>query len=184
MTGVQTCALPILRQFTIDNYCTIQFDPYGFSVKDLLTGTVIIRCNSSGPLYPLCQALQHAALNVTHHPDLWHRRLGHPENHTMKRLLKNTSVNKTGPSLCHACQLGKHIRLPFYPSHSSTSRPFEHLHCDLWTSPVPSTSGFCYYLIIVDDFTHYFWSFPLRKKSEVYATFTAFHALEIGRAHV
>ena len=35
---------------------------------------------------------------------------------------------------------------------------------------------FCYYLIIVDDYTHYFWSLPLRKKSDVYATFTAFHA--------
>jgi hypothetical protein len=34
-------------------------------VKDLLTGTVIIRCNSSGPLYPLCQALHHVALNVS-----------------------------------------------------------------------------------------------------------------------
>jgi hypothetical protein len=28
----------------------------------------------------------------------------------------------------------------------------------------------------VDDFTHYFWSFPLCKKSDVYATFLVFHA--------
>jgi transposase InsO family protein len=47
----------------------------------------------------------------------------------------------------------------------------------LWTSPIPSTSGYCHYLIAVDDFTHFFWSFPLRKKFEVYATFVAFHAL-------
>jgi hypothetical protein len=39
-----------VRQFTIDNYCSFQFDPYGFSVKDLLTRTMILRCNSSGPL--------------------------------------------------------------------------------------------------------------------------------------
>jgi hypothetical protein len=46
----------------------------------------------------------------------------------------------------------------------------------LWTSPIPSTSGFCYYLAIVDDYSHYFWSFPLHKKSDVYPTFVAFHA--------
>lgn len=64
----------------------------------------------------------------------------------------------------------------FFPSQSYTIRPFERLHCDLWTSHVPSSSGYCYYLIIVDDFTQYFWSFPLRKKSDVYNTFVAFHA--------
>jgi hypothetical protein len=37
-------------------------------------------------------------------------------------------------------------------------------------------SGYHYYLIIVDDFTHYFWTFPLRAKSDVYSTFVAFHA--------
>jgi hypothetical protein len=37
-------------------------------------------------------------------------------------------------------------------------------------------SGYRYYLVIVDDYTHFFWSFPLRKKSDVYPTFTAFHA--------
>lgn len=89
---------------------------------------------------------------------------------------KCISYNKDGPPLCHACQLGKHVRLPFYDSQTYTIRPFQLLHCDLWTSPVPSTSGFCYYLIVVDDFSHYFWSFSLRKKSDVYATLIAFHA--------
>ena len=31
-----------VHQFTTDNSCSVEFDPYGFSVKDLLTGTVII----------------------------------------------------------------------------------------------------------------------------------------------
>lgn len=167
-----------VRQFTIDNYCSIQFDPYGFSVKDLLTGTVILRCNSIGPLYSMCQDLHHAAFVPQQHLDRWHRRLGHPGHTTMSRLAPpHTCHNKTWLSLCHACQLGKNVRKHFHPSSSRTFRPFERLHCDLWTSPVPNTSGFCYYLIIVDDFTQYFWSFPLRKKSEVYATFVAFHAL-------
>jgi hypothetical protein len=41
-----------VRQFTIDNNCSVEFDPSGCSVKDLLTRTEIARCNSFGPLYP------------------------------------------------------------------------------------------------------------------------------------
>jgi hypothetical protein len=31
-----------------------------------------------------------------------------------------------------------------------------------------SISGYKYYLVLVDDFTHYCWIFPLRHKSEVH----------------
>jgi len=42
------------------------------------------------------------------------------------------SCNK-GPTdtLCHACQLGHHVRLPFPSSNSSASRAFDLIHCDL-----------------------------------------------------
>uniref|UniRef100_A0A8R7QYA1 Integrase catalytic domain-containing protein n=1 Tax=Triticum urartu TaxID=4572 RepID=A0A8R7QYA1_TRIUA len=162
----------------MDNLCSIEFDPFGFSVKDLLTKTVLLRCNSSGALYTLCSPPQAQALLVATTTDLWHRRLGHPGHHTMSRLQQRQHIppNKSSSTLCHACQLGRHVRLPFYSSMSFSIKPFQLLHCDLWTSPIPSPSGFCYYLIIVDDYTHYFWSFPLRKKSDVYATFLAFHA--------
>ena len=32
----------------------------------------------------------------------------------------------------------RHVRLPFYPSQSSCVKPFQLVHCDLWTSPIPS----------------------------------------------
>jgi hypothetical protein len=38
---------------------------------------------------------------------------------------------------------------------------FDLIHCDLWTSPVPSASGYKYYLVILDDCTHYSWTFSL-----------------------
>lgn len=39
---------------------------------------------------------------------------------------------------------------------------------DVWgPSPVPSFSGYKYYLLLVDDFTKYCWLFPLHSKSEV-----------------
>ena len=42
-----------VRQFTIDNRCSVEFDPFGLSVKDLRSRNVIARCNSAGPLYHL-----------------------------------------------------------------------------------------------------------------------------------
>jgi hypothetical protein len=42
-----------MRQFTIDNFCSVEFDSWGFSVKDLRTGAMILRCSSTGDLYPL-----------------------------------------------------------------------------------------------------------------------------------
>jgi len=42
-----------VRQFTTDNNCSVEFDPFDCSVKDLPTRSEIVRCDSSGPLYPL-----------------------------------------------------------------------------------------------------------------------------------
>ncbi|GKF73640.1 hypothetical protein Tco_0219972, partial [Tanacetum coccineum] len=40
------------RKFTRDNNCTIEFDAFSFSVKDFLTRHILLRCDSSGDLYP------------------------------------------------------------------------------------------------------------------------------------
>lgn len=77
-------------------------------------------------------------------------------------------------SFCNACQLGKHTRLPFSVSRSMSKFAFEIIHADLWTSPVLSFTGFKYYLVLLDDFTHYTWTFPLRAKSDVSSIFISF----------
>jgi hypothetical protein len=66
--------------------------------------------------------------------------------------------------------------LPFSSSTTRTTRPFELIHCDLWTSPVLRTSGFKYFLVILDDFTHFLWTVPLRQKSDAYASLAPFRA--------
>jgi hypothetical protein len=78
--------------------------------------------------------------------------------------------------VCHACQLGRHVRLPFTSSFTRASAKFELVHCDLWISPVPSVSGFKYYLVILDDYSNYAWTFPLRLKSETFDTISHFFA--------
>ncbi|XP_074278691.1 uncharacterized protein LOC141602285 [Silene latifolia] len=42
-----------VRKFTVDNCVIVEFDPFGFTVKDLKTGTPLLRSNSTGDLYPL-----------------------------------------------------------------------------------------------------------------------------------
>ncbi|GJZ24254.1 ribonuclease H-like domain-containing protein [Tanacetum coccineum] len=42
-----------VRQFVRDNDCTIEFDSFGFSVKDFITRRVLLRCDSTGDLYPV-----------------------------------------------------------------------------------------------------------------------------------
>jgi len=79
-------------------------------------------------------------------------------------------------SICHAYQLGRHICLPFTTSLSRAAKNFDLIHCDLWTSPVVSVSGFKYYLVILDDCSHFLWTFPLCAKSDTFPTISNFFA--------
>lgn len=170
-----------VRRFVFDNWCSVEFDPFGFTVKDLRTKTAIAGCNSSGPLYALHRTLPSstaAAFTVATSTDvLWHRRLGHLGQDALARLrtiLPMTKEHSIG--LCHACQLSRNTRLPFTTSFTRASTNFELLHCDLWTSPIVSASGFKYYLVILDDCSHYVWTFPLRFKSETFSMLSHFFA--------
>ena len=166
-----------VRKLTRDNNVSIEFDPCGFSIKDLPTHQVKLRCESSGDLYPLRLPTQFA-LSASSSVELWHQRLGHPRNKTLSTILSSFDFdfNKSNMHTCHSCQLGKHVRLPFSTSESRTYFPFQLVHADVWTSPVLSFSGFKYYLVLLDDYTHYAWTFPIHLKSEVLPLIRSFHA--------
>jgi len=171
-----------VRQFTTDNLVSIEFDPLGISVKDLRSKNVLLRCNSSGPLYTLqlpSSSSGSCALVATPSPTTWHRRLGHPGKAALQRLAQTSSIVCSKPdddSICHACQLGRHVRLPFTSSLSRAIKFFDLIHCDLWTSPVISVSGFKYYLVIIDNCSHFVWTFPLRLKSDTFHVLSNFFA--------
>jgi hypothetical protein len=173
-----------VRSLTRDNNVSVEFDPWGFSIKDLRTRMTLLRCDSSGELYPLRHApgttsgsSAQALLTKTDEP-LWHSRFGHPGHDALQHLsrLAGFSCSPSSRHTCHACRLGKHVRLPFSESTHISSFPFQLLHCDVWTSPIMSNSGYKFYLVILDDFSHYVWTFPLRHKSDVLPTLISFHA--------
>ena len=138
------------------------------------------RCTSSGDLYPLSATSSSPPSTFAVLPSsTWHNRLGHPGNAVLDflRVQKCIQCNKDSPSpLCHGCQLGKHCRLPFSSSNNTTFAPFSIIHTDLWTSPIISPSGYRYYLLCLDDYSHYLWVFPLKSKSQVFSTFLLFLA--------
>ncbi|GKA87994.1 ribonuclease H-like domain-containing protein [Tanacetum coccineum] len=127
-------------QFVRDNNCTIEFDAFGFFVKDFLTRRVLLRCDITGDLYQATTPshIPYAFLVSQH---MWHQRLGHPGGEVLRRLVSSNfiSYNKEKPPvLCHACQLGKHVRLSFVSSNTMISSCFDNIHSDVWTSPIPS----------------------------------------------
>ncbi|GJZ00046.1 retrovirus-related pol polyprotein from transposon TNT 1-94 [Tanacetum coccineum] len=117
-----------VRQFVRDNSCTVEFDPFGFSVKDFITRWY-----------------------------MWHQRLGHLGSEVLHHLVSSDSIsyNKEKlPVLCHAYQLGKHVKILFVSSSSSVTSCFDIVHSDLWTSPILSLSGFQYYVLFLDHYSH------------------------------
>jgi hypothetical protein len=150
-----------------------------------------MRSNSGGDLYSFGSHKITAPLALTassSSAEMWHRHLGHPGQYSLARLVSDFSLpctTKTSTTgVCDACQRGRHVRLPFSSSTSFTYFPFQIIHCDLWTSPIVSFTGYKYYLILVDDYTHYMWSFPLRQKSDATITIKHFYAHILNQFHL
>jgi len=139
-----------VRQLTRDNNVSIEFDLSGFSIKDLPSREEMLRCESSGDLYPL-RIPRHQALTASSTASLWHQRLGHPRHPVNSQVLQtfSFSCNKIDGHSCSSCCLGKHTRLPFRDSASQTFFPFQIVHSDVWTSPVYSHSGYKYYVVFL-----------------------------------
>jgi hypothetical protein len=77
-----------VRRLTRDNNVSIEFDPSGFSIKDLPSREEMLRCESRGDLYPL-RLPHHQALTASSTASLWHQRLGHPGQPVTSQILQH-----------------------------------------------------------------------------------------------
>jgi len=115
-------------------------------------------------------------------PLVWHFRLGHPSFEVVNRVVQKNKLlvsplNSNKHALCSSCQLGKSKKLPFHHSTRISESLLQLIHSDLWTSPVPSMSGYKYYALFVDDYSRYSWIYPLYTKAETFDAFVKFKAL-------
>jgi hypothetical protein len=94
----------------------------------------------------------------------------------LSKLSNDSSIicSRRTHDFCHACQLGHHTRKPFVSSTSDVDNNFDLIHCDLWTSPIVSISGYKYYLVILDDRSHVLCTFPLWVKFDTFPTLSNF----------
>nr|GEW43102.1 ribonuclease H-like domain-containing protein [Tanacetum cinerariifolium] len=80
------------------------------------------------------------------------------ESDVLRRLVSNnfiSCIKEKPPDLCHACQLA-HVRLPFVSSDTIITSCLDFIYSDVWTSPIPSLSGFKYYVLFWDHYSHLF----------------------------
>jgi hypothetical protein len=104
-------------------------------VKDFHSRNVIVWCNSFGDLYLVRPTELHYALAARESSVLWHHCLGHLGSEALTRLARSSVIPPYRELLvCHACQLGRHCRLPFNTSFTRATSNFYLIHCDLWTS--------------------------------------------------
>ena len=134
--------LVFVRSLTRENSVTVEFDECGFSVKDARPWRVLHRYDSPNDLYPCGASTRGGPVALHADVSLWHARLGHPGADALHKILSTFpfSCNKSATHTCHACRIGKHVRLPFSSSSSIATFPFDVIHCDVWR--VEATSDF------------------------------------------
>uniref|UniRef100_A0A2N9EM64 Uncharacterized protein n=1 Tax=Fagus sylvatica TaxID=28930 RepID=A0A2N9EM64_FAGSY len=127
-----------VQRFAKDNNVFFEFHPSFFCVKDLFSGATLLKGLSKDDLYPfhsLPQIKPRALLGERVSTTQWHARLGHPSLRIVRQVLSKhhlaVSTNNF-PRVCHACQLGKSHRLPFYLSPSRSQFPLDLLFTDVW----------------------------------------------------
>jgi hypothetical protein len=107
-----------MPKLTHDNLVSVEFDTFGFSIKDLHTKMEMLQCDSDDELYPLNFQPSKALHTTTNNIELWHQHLDHLGGDCLLQTLRSFhfkfNCNKTTSHICQACQLGEHVRLPFF----------------------------------------------------------------------
>ena len=126
------------------------------------------------------------ALLASRTPDLetWHRRLGHcnvgaiidmARKHTVEGMTINLS---SSPPKCDACIRGKQTRTPVSKVREGekAKHPLEHIFVDLCGPIRPvSSSGQLYSMNVIDDYSSYMWTIPLKSKGEAATSLQDWH---------
>jgi len=173
-----------VSELTTDNNALVEFVANYCYVKDKLTRKILLRGKLRDGLYQLSSVNSQVNKDPCVYMSLkenWHRKLGHPNNKVLEKVLKNCNVKTSSCdqfSFCEACQFGKLYLLPFKFSSSHAKEPLELIHIDVWgPAPILSPSDFKYYVLFIDDYSRFTWIFPLKQKSETIRAFTQFKSL-------
>ncbi|GJX33608.1 hypothetical protein Tco_0243463 [Tanacetum coccineum] len=85
--------LIFVRQFTRNNNYTIEFDAFGFSVKDYLTCHILLRCDSSSDLYRVTKPSTSPIAFLSTSASTWHQHLRHPGDQVLRSLVSSRFIS-------------------------------------------------------------------------------------------
>ncbi|CAI7857680.1 unnamed protein product, partial [Closterium sp. NIES-54] len=119
-----------------------------------------------------------SCLPLTHETLLWHHRLGHPSLPRLRGMASRTLVSglprclpplPPGPApTCVPCVEGRQRAAPHSSSFPPTEASLQTLHMDVWGPACVRGQGHeRYFLLVVDDYSHYTSVFPLHSKGDV-----------------
>lgn len=177
-----------VSKLTKENNVYLQFWPTNCYVKSL-QGKILLRGDVKHGLYrvPPCHKSPHqssstlALTGVRTSLQGWHKRLAHPHESLLRKLLQSFQLPISShnlPIVCDACQLGKSHRLPLTNSQVASFKPFDLVYSDVWgPSPYFSINENRYFLLFVDDCTKFVWIYFLSHESQVLNFFMHFHQM-------
>ena len=98
---------------------------------------------------------------------LLHRRLGHPSLFLLKTMCPSLfQILSMDEFVFDACQLTELKRITNPLEQDQCQEPFHLIHCDIWgPSPHVDKEGHRWFLICVDDHSHFFLAIPPKTKN-------------------
>ncbi|CAI7880543.1 unnamed protein product [Closterium sp. NIES-53] len=134
------------------------------------SGQVFSAASRSSPELPPCSCRP-----LSHETLLWHHRLGHPSLPRLRGMASRTLVSGLPRSLpplppgpaptCVPCVKGRQRAAPHSSEFPPTEAPLQTLHMDVWgPARVRGQGHERYFLLVVDDYSHYTTVFLLRSK--------------------
>ena len=162
------------------SHCLAIFTDDVCMLQDQRSGKMIRMGTERGGLYyldsskkPRCHSV---TATVSHSPRLWHQRLGHLSNKSL-RMISHFVKNMPFCDIddCLIFPLAKQTRSQFPLSSINTHAPFELIHVDIWGGyHIPSITGAQYFLTIVDDHARCTWVYLIHHKSDTPKHITTF----------
>ena len=100
---------------------------------------------------------------------LWHDRLGHVNNKTLKRLINMNLLPFFSIDFKHKCEVCVEAKMAKPPFHSiqRNTEPLDLIHSDICDLKfIQTRGGKRYFITFIDDYTRYFYVYLLRSKDE------------------
>lgn len=191
-----------IHKLCLQNNVCCYFDAYRFSIQNLPLGKILYEGLCKDGVYPIpsLSSLNPTAYTASQVSNLskisglspsnstqillWHQRLGHPSAKLLHPAIHSVNPEFTFNNVdiccssCKFCISAKMHKLPLNKHEIQSTSMLQIVHSDVWgPTPISSLFGYNYYVVFIDDFTHFTWFFLLKQKSEVFTVFKHFKNL-------